>query len=85
MFLIQKKWMEFRYVLNVFALVCTLIFGNISAIAIYDIIKNKTVFMTSIHAIFLNPFFLITGAYLGMYVLYLVLLFTLNNRFYNAE
>jgi len=36
---------------------------------IYKIIRDSTVFMTNIHAIFLNPFFLVTASYLGLYVI----------------
>lgn len=55
------------------AYVAALVFGNISAIAIYEIIRDETVFMTNIHALFLNPYFLITGAYLGIFLLYSLL------------
>ncbi|MOA47096.1 hypothetical protein D3C78_1697000 [compost metagenome] len=54
----------------------TLILGNISALAIYEILRDNTVFMTSIHAIFLNPMFLLTGAYLGVYLVYRLMLMT---------
>ena len=62
---------------NSLAVIATLIFGNISAISIYQIIIDDTVFMTEIHAIFLNPFFLITGAYLGSYLIYRLIVLTL--------
>ena len=68
MFFLQKSWMKFRMLFNLSAIVSTIIFGNIASLAIYEIIKDKTVFMTNIHAIFLNPF-LTTGGYLGIYTL----------------
>ncbi|SHF94513.1 transposase [Ornithinibacillus halophilus] len=70
----QSKWDSMKVVFNILALLSTLIFGNIASIAIYDIIKDGTVFMTNIHGLFLNPLFLITGAYLGVYVLSVLLL-----------
>ncbi len=36
--------------------------------------------MTTIHGIFLNRFFLITGAYLGWYILYQLLLIIMKDR-----
>jgi hypothetical protein len=70
MFVVQKVWKKWRIYFNVVAVMSTVIFGEISALAIYEILKDNTVFMTHIHAIFLNPLFLITGAYLGVYFLY---------------
>lgn len=58
---------------DMIALVSFLIFGNIASLSIYQVIIEKTVFMTTIHGIFLNPIFLITGAYIGLYVLYKLL------------
>lgn len=73
MFFLQKRWDQLQFAFNLVALVSILIFGNIAAESIYQIIKEKTVFMTNIHAIFLNPYFLITGSYLGLYVIYRLL------------
>jgi len=70
MFVVQKIWMKWRIYFNVVAVMSTVIFGEIAALAIYEILKDNTVFMTHIHAVFLNPLFLITGAYLGIYFLY---------------
>lgn len=55
------------------ALLSSWTFGMIAAKAVYDIISTGTVFMTTVHQVFLNPFFLITGAYSGIYVIYLLL------------
>lgn len=65
-------------VLNGIAFIAALVFGIISALSIYQIIIDNTVFMTAIHGIFLNPFFLITGAYLGVYILYRLILITID-------
>lgn len=77
MWIIQKSWLKLRIVFNAAAILSAVILGNISALSIYEILEDNTVFMTSIHAIFLNPMFLITGAYLGVYMIYrlLILLF----------
>ncbi|MEK4464188.1 MULTISPECIES: transposase [Paenibacillus] len=70
MLMLQGKSIKWRMVFNVVSILSTIIFGNISALAIYEILRDHAVFMTSIHAIFLNPMFLITGAYLGVYLIY---------------
>jgi len=51
-----------------------IVFGNIAAISIYQIIRDNEVFMTAIHAVFLNPAFLISGAYIGIYTIYRLML-----------
>ncbi|WP_042150106.1 hypothetical protein [Paucisalibacillus sp. EB02] len=73
MYVLKKKWVMMRVVFNLSAIISSLVFGNIAASSIYQIIKDNTVLMTNIHAIFLNPYFLITGSYLGIYSLYLLL------------
>ncbi len=80
MYALQIKWAIMRLLYNIVAIVCSLIFGNIAAIAILEVIRNKTVFMTTIHAIFLNFPFLITGAYLGVYFLYQLIMVTIVQR-----
>ncbi len=74
MVILQKKWKNTQNFFHLAALISSLIFGNISAFAIYDIIKDESVFMTNIHGIFLNPLFLLTGGYLGIYLLYILIL-----------
>lgn len=68
---------KFKYahlVFSVIAVVSALIFGNIAALSIYNVIANDTLFMTTIHSIFLNPLFILTGAYLGVYIVYMLVL-----------
>jgi len=74
MFYSQKLWLQLRFIYNLVAIIAALVFGNIASLSIYKIIRDNKVFMTSIHGIFLNPFFLIAGSYLGIYVLYRLLL-----------
>ena len=62
------------------AVISAVMFGNIAASSIYQVIIDDTVFMTTIHKIFLNPLFLLTGAYLGVYMLYRLLIITLQER-----
>ncbi|WP_424768056.1 hypothetical protein [Paenibacillus sp. sgz302251] len=40
----------------------------IAAAAVAESVIHDTVFMTEVHRVLLNPFFLISGAYLGPYV-----------------
>lgn len=70
---LQNFWPRLRLFFHLAALLSALLFGNIASLAIYTIIKDKTVFMTNIHALFLNPLFLLTGAYLGVYFLYIIM------------
>ncbi|WP_246147104.1 hypothetical protein [Bacillus massilioanorexius] len=62
------------------AFLSIIIFGSITSVSVYQIIKDQTVFMTNIHAILLNPFFLLTGAYLGLYITYQLINLSLNER-----
>ncbi|WP_256218323.1 transposase [Bacillus sp. MUM 116] len=72
--------MRFRYIFNLGVIVSAIIFGNIASLSIYEIIKDNTVFMTNIHSIFLNPFFLLTGGYLGIYILYRLIKLTIDDE-----
>ncbi|WP_226037896.1 transposase [Aquibacillus saliphilus] len=83
MVILQRRWLKFRMVFNFAALLSTLIFGNIASIAIHKIIRDQTVFMTNIHGLFLEPFFLITGAYLGLYLIYIIMLRNLKEYQHN--
>ncbi|MDR6125132.1 hypothetical protein QFZ87_004729 [Bacillus sp. SLBN-46] len=75
--ILQKVQPKLRLLCNIVAILSALVFGNISSLAIYEIIKDDTVFMTNIHSIFLNPLFLLTGAYLGIYFIYRMVIWTL--------
>lgn len=66
--------------INILSVVSIIIFGSIAATSIYQIIIDNAVFMTTIHAIFLNPFFLITGAYLGIYTITRLMIITMNEK-----
>ncbi|GAB4073806.1 hypothetical protein GCM10028778_13090 [Barrientosiimonas marina] len=74
MYVTQKYWGGLLFLFNLAGLLAAIIFVDIASLAIHDIIKNGTVMMTDIHAIFLNPWFLITGAYLGVYAIFWLLL-----------
>jgi hypothetical protein len=74
---LQKKWPRHEVIFHLLAILAALTFGNISAINIYEVLVNNTVFMTTIHSIFLKPLFLISGAYLGVYMVYLMIFWTL--------
>lgn len=85
MFYLQYRWKSFGVVFHLLAFMAALVFGNIASLSIYQIIKDNTVMMTNIHAIFLNPFFLITGAYIGVYFLYQLIRLTTNEIFPSDE
>ncbi|PGL67493.1 transposase [Bacillus sp. AFS055030] len=60
----------FNTIFNLIAIISYVVLGGISAISIYEIIKHDVVFMTNIHAVFLNIYFIISGSYLGIFGLY---------------
>ncbi|MDE5415070.1 transposase [Alkalihalobacterium chitinilyticum] len=73
MIILQIKWTKIRILYHSLALLAALTFGNIASFAIYTVLRDNTVFMTNIHALFLNPLFLLTGAYLGIYFVYVIM------------
>ncbi|MFD1849751.1 transposase [Oceanobacillus bengalensis] len=80
MFYTQKQWVGLRVIYNVIAIIAVLVFGNIASLSIYKIINDNTVFMTAIHGVFLNPYFLIAGSYIGIYILYRLLLLNMEEQ-----
>ncbi|HWI47248.1 MAG TPA: transposase [Rummeliibacillus sp.] len=80
MFYLQNKMKSFRIIFNVIAVITTVIFGGIASTSIYQIIIDHAVFMTTIHGIFLNLFFLISGSYLGVFFLYRLIILTIEER-----
>lgn len=72
----QKAWPRLGFFLHALALLSALVFGNIASLAIYEILQDQTVFLTNVHSVFLNPFFLLTGEYLGVFLVYKLLLWT---------
>lgn len=63
-----------RSVFNLLMVICVIISGDIAAISLYQIIRDNAVFMTRIHGLFLNPLFMATGAYVGLYTIYRLML-----------
>ncbi|HDR8190088.1 hypothetical protein C5137_03845 [Bacillus cereus] len=72
-FYLSAKQPKISIVLHISAYLALYALGTIISINIYDVLIQDLVFMTSIHGILLNPFFLIAGAYIGTYTLYLLL------------
>ncbi|RED51927.1 transposase [Cohnella lupini] len=77
MVMLRKYWVKSQTVFNALSILSALVFGNIAAISVQEIIEDHTVFMTNIHEVFLNPYFLSTGAYIGVYLLYRLLLISM--------
>ncbi|MDH4422279.1 MULTISPECIES: hypothetical protein [Bacillus] len=78
-FYLLAKHPTIRIALHICAYLALYVLGTILSINIYDVLIQNLVFMTSIHAILLNPFFLISGAYIGIYTLYLLLSYIITN------
>ncbi|WP_342512862.1 transposase [Sporosarcina sp. FSL K6-1522] len=64
---------------NILMVLSVILFGDIAALSILQIIQDNTVFMTAIHAIFLDPLFLATGAYIWIYTIYCLMLLTIKD------
>jgi hypothetical protein len=77
LYTVAKFYERVTLLYNLVAVLCAWIFGAIAANSVYEILRDKTVFMTNIHAIFLNAYFLFAGAYLGVYMIYLLILYLL--------
>jgi len=80
MVFLQNKNKMIVILFNIIAVVSTIIFGSIASTSIYQIIVDNAVFMTAIHKVFLNPLFLISGGYLGIYIIYRLMILTLDER-----
>lgn len=63
-------WRNARTVYHLLAALAAFAVFAVSSVKIVEIIRQGTVYMTDIHGIFVNPFFLIGGAYLGEYAIY---------------
>ncbi len=77
---LQQKSDKMRLVFNALGVVSTILFGYIAATSITQIILEDMVFMTTIHAVFLNPIFLLTGAYLGLFFIQYMIDITIHFR-----
>lgn len=60
--------------LNILAVISLTIFGMISSTSVYQVIVDDAVFSMQIHGLFLNPLFIISASYLGIYFIYRLLL-----------
>ncbi|MGD2196871.1 transposase [Lysinibacillus fusiformis] len=77
---LQQKSDKMRLVFNALGVVSAILFGYIAATSITQIILEDAVFMTTIHAVFLNPIFLLTGAYLGLFFIQYMIDITIHFR-----
>ncbi|WP_336634981.1 transposase [Lysinibacillus fusiformis] len=77
---LQQKSDKMRLVFNALGAVSAIFFGYIAATSITQIILEDVVFMTTIHAVFLNPIFLLTGAYLGLFFIQYMIDITIHFR-----
>ena len=80
MLYLARKNKQVKTAFNGLAVVSTIIFGSIASTAIYQVIADNTVFMTTIHALFLNKVFIISGAYMGLFIIYRLVILTLEEK-----
>lgn len=63
----ERRWSNFSILADGLAALAAFIFGMIITVAVYQIRRDETVFMTNIHQVFENELFLLSGAFLGVY------------------
>ena len=80
MVVLRKKISKSALVFNILAVIFVIIFGSIASTSIYQIIVDDAVFMTKIHSLFLNELFLISGAYIGVFTIYRLMILTLHEK-----
>lgn len=74
MYYLQQRQEKVKTLYHLIAFIALITFSNIIVIKVYEIITEGDVFTMEIHGLFLNPLFIISGAYLGIYVTFLLLL-----------
>lgn len=80
MYVLTVKTKYSRSLFNYIATVALFIFTIVTATFLYQILVSGKLFTTKIHAIFLNPLFLISGSYLGVYIIYRLIVLTVKER-----
>ncbi|TSB47106.1 transposase [Alkalicoccobacillus porphyridii] len=70
----RRKWEVLSFIYDGLALASFLVFSSIAAASVFEIIVNHTVFMTNIHALFLNGVVLLSASYLILFIPYKLLL-----------
>lgn len=80
MYFSQRNRPQLRWLYHIIALIALVVVGNITALKIYEVLKNEAVYSFQIHSIFQNLIFLITSAYLGVYLIFLLLLVSSQNE-----
>lgn len=68
--ILVRKNKIYGLIFNFIAIIAYAVFGIIAATSIAEIILHHVVFMTNIHAVFLNFYFILSGSYIGIYGLY---------------
>lgn len=70
MYFLHRKSDVLRKLFHLAAFILAIVFANSVALTIYETWIHDAVYTTSIHGILLNPYFLIPGAYLGIFFIY---------------
>ncbi|MGE6228010.1 hypothetical protein [Paenibacillus chitinolyticus] len=66
---LQNKVAGAKFVIDIASYAALVLFSGIAGVTVGEILVNNTVFMTSVHKVFLNPVFLVSGGWLGLYAL----------------
>lgn len=80
MYVLKVRTKQSQFIFNSLAIIAIFTFSLITATFLYQILAEHALFTTKIHGIFLNPLFLISGSYLGVYIIYRLIILTINER-----
>lgn len=80
MYVLKVRTKQSQFIFNSLAIIAIFTFSLITATFLYQILAEQALFTTKIHGIFLNPLFLISGSYLGVYIIYRLIILTINER-----
>lgn len=70
MAVIDAKVNKAHYVFDFIAIIGFLYVSNLISFSLYNVIEDGEIFMTTIHAVFIDPNFLACGAYMIIYTTY---------------
>lgn len=73
MYVLRTYWHKLDFIYLTLALVSLVSFNGSLSTSVFQTLKDQTIFMTTIHQVLLDPFFLIGGGYIGLYAVYLLI------------
>ena len=71
---LHNKVRTIHFYFDAFAFLSVLVISNLIAATVFHLLREDALYMTSIHGLFVNGYFLSCGVYLTFYALYRILL-----------